>query len=112
MKRQVAKAPRRCDAEAGGCGRSAQEGAVLRDGSALCEACKEAIAEVSVEEAERLTLVRQALRAAAYSQRVALIGPKRSVDKARRDELKAVRALLRSYLRREPSLEQVYEATQ
>lgn len=43
-----------CDENAGGCGRSEQEGAVLRDGSALCEACKEAIAEAEADDAEKL----------------------------------------------------------
>jgi hypothetical protein len=46
--------PLRCDENAGGCGRSEQEGAVLRDGSALCEACKEAIAEAEADGAQRL----------------------------------------------------------
>lgn len=45
---------RSCDDAAGGCGRSAEEGAVLRDGSALCEACQEAIAEVEADDAAKL----------------------------------------------------------
>jgi hypothetical protein len=46
--------PKRCDENAGGCGRSAQEGAVLRDGSALCGACEEAGAEAEADDAAKL----------------------------------------------------------
>lgn len=46
--------PRRCDENAGGCGRSELEGAVLRDGSALCGACEESIAEASSDDAAKL----------------------------------------------------------
>lgn len=46
--------PKRCDENAGGCGRSEKEGAVLRDGSALCEACKEAIGEAEADDAAKL----------------------------------------------------------
>lgn len=49
---------KRCDENAGGCGRSEQEGAVLRDGSALCEACKEAIAEAEADDAAKLVEAR------------------------------------------------------
>jgi hypothetical protein len=45
---------RSCDEDAGGCGRSAEEGAVLRDGSTLCEACKESIAEAETDDAAKL----------------------------------------------------------
>lgn len=37
-----------------GCGRSEEEGAVLRDGSTLCEACKESIAEAKADEDRKL----------------------------------------------------------
>lgn len=37
-----------------GCGRSEAEGAVLRDGLTLCEACKEAIAEAEADDAAKL----------------------------------------------------------
>lgn len=67
---------RRCDDEAGGCGRSAEEGAVLRDGSALCEACKEGIAEAEFDDAEKLReayrLVRQHKAAERAKQRLGL----------------------------------------
>lgn len=46
--------PRRCDENAGGCGRSELEGAVLRDGSALCGACEEANAEASADDVAKL----------------------------------------------------------
>jgi hypothetical protein len=58
-----------CDENAGGCGRSEQEGAVLRVGSSLCEACKEAIAEAEADDAAKLeeaeVLVAKARRDAA-----------------------------------------------
>ena len=37
-----------------GCGRSEAEGAVLRDGSTLCEACKESIAEAKADDERKL----------------------------------------------------------
>jgi hypothetical protein len=46
--------PKRCDENAGGCGRSAQEGAAFRGGSALCESCKEAIGEAEADDAAKL----------------------------------------------------------
>lgn len=58
-----------CDEEAGGCGRSEEKGAVLRDGSALCGACEEAIAEAEADDAAKLeeaeVLVAKARRDAA-----------------------------------------------
>jgi hypothetical protein len=53
-KDSAAPEPKRCDENAGGCGRSELEGAVLRDGSALCEACKESIAEAKADEDRKL----------------------------------------------------------
>lgn len=54
---------KRCSAEAGGCGRTEQEGAVLRGGSSLCEACKEAIAESGADDAAKLEEARAVLSA-------------------------------------------------
>ncbi len=53
--------PKSCDVEAGGCGRTEESGAVLRDGSALCGACEEAIAEVASDDAAKLEAARAAV---------------------------------------------------
>ncbi len=55
---------KRCDQEAGGCGRSEQEGVVLRDGSALCEACQESIAEAEADDERKLEEARAIRRRA------------------------------------------------
>jgi hypothetical protein len=57
--------PKRCNVDAGGCGRSEQEGAVLRDGSALCEACQESIAEAKADEDQKLADARAIRRSRA-----------------------------------------------
>lgn len=57
---------RSCDEAAGGCGRSAEEGAVLRDGSTLCEACKESIAEAEADDASKLEEARRLVAAAPH----------------------------------------------
>lgn len=105
--------PKRCDQNAGGCNRSELEGAVLRDGSALCEACKEAIAEVSAEDAEKLERVKRLVRATVRATKAAngMLG-RRSEAPAFREEQKAAAALLADYLGHAPSAAQVAEVTE
>jgi hypothetical protein len=102
-----------CDEKAGGCGRSAEEGAVLRDRSALCESCKEAIGEAEAEDAEKLELVKRLVRATVRATKAAngMLG-RRSEAPAFRDEQKAAAALLADYLGHAPSAEQIQAVTE
>lgn len=104
---------KRCNADAGGCGRSKQEGAVLRDGSALCEACKEAIAEAERRDAEKVERVKRLVRAAVRATKAAngMIA-RRSEAAAFREEQKAAAVLLSDYLGHAPSAEQIAAVTE